>query len=229
MRMVSVIIPTLNEENTIREVIRNIPSKLLKRLGYECEIIVVDGGSTDKTVEYALMMNARVVRVNRRGYGLAYIVGFRYAKGDIIVTLDADMTYPPKAIPLLVRILEEYNLDFVTTNRFAKYDEGAFSPVRLAGNKLINILMYLLFGLNIKDTQSGMWCFRREILKKIDPKCYGMEFSTEIKLEAFRKVRSVEVPIHYRRREGGRSKIKIFKDGFRILSFLIYKRFFSFP
>ncbi len=227
VRMVSVIIPTLNEEKTIGAVIDAIPREKLRDLGYECEVIIVDGGSKDRTVDIALEKGARVIRVRRRGYGLAYIVGFQYAKGEVIVTLDADMTYPPSIIPLLVKILEQHNIDFISTNRFAKFDAGAFPPIRLLGNKLLNIITFLLFGLRIKDTQSGMWCFRKKLLDgKIKLRFFGMEFSTEIKIEAFRKTRAIEVPIYYRRREEGKSKINVIRDGLKILSFLLYKRFF---
>lgn len=223
----TIIIPTLNEEETIGNVIDSIPKRILERMGYETEVLVIDGGSNDKTVSIALSRGARVLIVRRRGYGLAYMIGFRFARGDIIVTLDADMTYPPDEIPKLVRVLEKMNVDFVSTNRFVKFDRQAFNRVRLLGNKLLNMLVFLFFRARIRDTQSGMWCFRKAVLNKIRLSSYGMEFSTEIKLEAARKLRYVEIPIRYRRRIGGRSKINYFKDGIRILLFIIKYRILS--
>lgn len=222
-KTISIVIPTLNEEKSIGRVLDAIPREKLKELGYNVEVLVVDGGSKDKTVEIALRKGARVIIVRRRGYGLAYIMGFKYTKGDIIVTLDADMTYPPMLIPYLVKILEQYSLDFITTNRFADFECDAFNRVRLLGNRLINLLVLFLFGLKLDDTQSGMWCFKKDILKRLNLGSWGMEFSTEIKIEAFKKTRAATVPIPYKKRIG-QSKINYLRDGGRIVLFLIAKR-----
>jgi len=224
MKKLSIIIPTLNEEETIGKLLSSIPSDELRNMGYDIECLVVDGGSTDNTVQVAKKHGARVIIVRRRGYGLAYLIGFRYARGDIIVTLDADLTYPPRFIPPILKILERYDLDFINTNRFKRFEKSAFSPVKLVGNKLLNFVTFLLFRLNINDTQSGMWCFRKSILDSLSLNSIGMEFSTEIKIEAFRKTRARELPIFYRKRKKGSSKIRIIKDGVQILLFLFYKK-----
>ena len=224
MKKITIIIPTLNEAKNIGKLLDAIPKRLLNQMGYSVECLVVDGGSTDGTTDIAAKKGARVLIVRKRGYGLAYMVGFLHATGDIIVTLDADMTYPPESIPLLVRILERYDYDFVSTNRLKKFETHAFSQAKLLGNKLINILTFLLYRLRIGDTQSGMWCFRKNILKTLRLMTLGMEFSTEIKLEAFRRTKAVEIPIFYRRRMGGTSKIRVIVDGIRIVLFLFYKR-----
>lgn len=228
MPMISVVIPTLNEEKTIGKVIDSIPRDFLKKMGYDVDVLVVDGNSSDRTVKIALKKRARVVIVKKRGYGLAYLIGFKYARGDIIVTLDADMTYPPSEIPKLIKMLERHNIDFITTNRFLRFDRLAFNKTRLLGNRLLTFLVFVLFGKRIKDTQSGMWCFKKEVLKKLRLSSFGMEFSTEIKLEASRKLKFLEVPIYYRRRGGGRSKIRVFRDFIRIVMFIIKYRILSF-
>jgi len=224
MKKISIILPTLNEAETIEKVIDSIPKEILYKLGYDIEVLVVDGGSTDGTQWKALKKGARVLIVRKRGYGLAYLIGFKYARGEYIVTLDADMTYPPRCIPLLLLALERYGLDFISTNRFKFYEAGAFNKPRLIGNKIINVLTFILFGVRIKDTQSGMWCFRKDILNRLKLKCWGMDFSTEIKLEAFKKAKAGEISIYYLKRRKGSSKIKLLKDGLRIVLFLIKKR-----
>ncbi|MCR8501224.1 MAG: glycosyltransferase family 2 protein [Candidatus Korarchaeota archaeon] len=227
MPLLSIIIPTLNEESTIGKVIEAIPREILGRMGYEFEVIVVDGGSTDRTVNIALHKGARVIVVRRRGYGLAYLIGFRYAKGDVIVTLDADMTYPPSEIPKMLLALEKGGADFVSSNRFAKTEKYAFSSARMLGNRLINLFVFLLFRFRIRDTQSGMWCFKRKSLSELVLSSFGMEFSTEIKLEALRKLRFIEIPIRYFQRKSGKSKIRYMRDGLRIVLFIIKYRILS--
>lgn len=227
MKNLSIIIPTLNEESTIGSLLDAIPMEILGKMGYKSEVLVVDGGSRDQTVNIALRKGARVIVVNRRGYGLAYLIGLKYARGDVIVTLDADMTYPPDDIPKLILTLEKMNVDFVSTNRFARAERNAFSRVRMLGNKLINLLIFILFGFRLNDTQSGMWCFRRESLHRLRLESFGMEFSTEIKLEALRKLKFIEIPIEYYQRRGGKSKIRYLRDGIRILLFIVKYRILS--
>ncbi len=226
VKKISVIIPALNEEKSIGETIDSIPVDVLRRLGYDVEIIVVDGGSVDRTREIAAKKGAKVIVEPRRGYGRAYMTGFRYADGDIIVTGDADCTYPFEIIPRVIKLMEKYGLDFVTTNRFARFEDGAWSPIHFVGNKLLNLLFTLMFGIFIRDSQSGMWFIRRSLL---DGNCRfmgtGMEFSTEIKVEMIRRAkRWLELPISYKRRRSGKTKVHWLRDGVYILTFLIKKK-----
>jgi len=217
---VSVIIPTLNEEESIGHVLDKIP----KDPKYEWEIIIVDGDSKDRTREIATEKGAKVIVEKRRGYGRAYKTGFAAATGDIIVTLDGDDTYPAEKIAELVDYLIAKNLDFISCERFSKMQKGAMSLTHKIGNKVLTITTRLLFGVNIKDSQSGMWVFRREILKDLNVTSDGMPFSEEIKIEAWKKFRCEEVPIEYRERKG-EVKLNTWKDGFRNLLFLFKKRF----
>ncbi len=217
---VSVIIPTLNEEESIGLVLDKIP----KDPKYEWEIIVVDGDSKDRTKEIAREKGAKVIVEKRRGYGRAYKTGFAAATGDIIVTLDGDDTYPAEKITELVEYLIAKNLDFISCERFSKMQKGAMSLTHKIGNKVLTITTRILFGVKIKDSQSGMWVFRREILKDLNLTSDGMPFSEEIKIEAWKKFRCEEVPIEYRERKG-EVKLNTWKDGFRNLSFLFKKRF----
>src|SRR5436309_3494565 len=132
---ISIIIPTLNEQDGIKQTIFSIPKSKISELGYEIEILVVDGNSSDLTCEIAEGLGAKVIREKRRGYGRAYKTGFAIACGNIIITLDADATYPAELIPEYVKKFEEEHLDFVTINRLSKLEKGAMSIPHRIGNK----------------------------------------------------------------------------------------------
>ena len=217
----SVIIPTMNEEESIGQVIDSVHQALQ---GWDFEILVVDTSSRDRTREIAAEKGAVVIDEPRRGYGRAYKTGFERSKGDVIATLDADCTYPAEEIPALYRTLMDQDLDFITTNRFAQLEEGAMTAKHRLGNFALTFTSNLFFGVKIKDSQSGMWVFRRGILDRLVLSDDGMPMSEEIKIEAFRKVKSLEVPITYRRRVG-EVKLSSWKDGWKNMKFLFKKRF----
>lgn len=221
----SVIIPTLNEEECIAQVIDEVRSNLDGK-GLDYEIMVVDGRSTDRTRDIAKGKGAVVVEEPRKGYGRAYKTGFERAGGDFIATLDGDCTYPAESILPLLEMLEKEDLEFITTDRFGHMEEGAMSTMHKIGNLGLSFTTRLLFGRTIRDSQSGMWIFRREALQKINVQDDGMPFSEEIKIEAFRKLRSKEVMIAYRRRVG-EVKLSSWKDGWKNFKFLWVKRFLS--
>jgi dolichol-phosphate hexosyltransferase len=224
-REITIILPSLNEAEGIEKTIRSIPRKPLEDMGYKVQILVVDNGSTDNTGELARKAGAEVVFEPRRGYGRAYKTGFAHARGDIIATADADLTYPVEDLPKLARKLDEEQLDFLTTNRFGYSCSGVMSFEHRVGNLLLSIAGGLLFGMNVRDSQSGMWIFRKRILKKMVLRFDTMAFSEELKIEAchFGKCRWKEVPIEYRHRVGA-SKISSWRDGCGNLVALLQKR-----
>jgi glycosyltransferase involved in cell wall biosynthesis len=219
---ITIVIPTMNEEAGIGGVIESV-KKALDGTELTYDIIIVDTDSKDRTKEIARDMGALVVEESRRGYGRAYKTGFERAEGDVIATLDADCTYPAEEIPRLARLLGSDDLDFITTNRFAQLEEGAMSAKHTLGNKVLTFTTNFLFHVWIRDSQSGMWVFRRSILDKLDLTSDGMALSEEIKIEAFRKCRGKEVPIEYRRRVG-EVKLSSWKDGYKNIRFLFKKR-----
>jgi len=222
---VSVIIPTMNEAASIGKVIDQIHG-VMESAGIDYDISIVDTNSKDKTREIAASKGAIVIEEPRRGYGRAYKTGFEKATGELIATLDADCTYPAEDIPKLVSLLQSENLDFITTNRLANMEEGAMSFKHKFGNGVLNVTTRILFRVKIKDSQSGMWVFRREAYHKLDVRNDGMPLSEEIKIEAFKKLKAKEVPITYRRRVG-EVKLSSWKDGWKNFKFLWKKRFQS--
>lgn len=220
--MVSVIIPTMNEEKSVGLVIEEVRNAFAGRR--EAEILVVDTNSEDRTTEIAASLGATVLDEPRRGYGRAYRTGFENAKGDFIATLDADMTYPATDLPGLVDMLDSEGLDFITTDRFARMEKGAMRTKHRVGNWVLSTAMRLLFRVRVRDSQSGMWIFRRSVLDVVELESLEMAMSEEIKIEAFRKVRAKEVPITYRVRIG-EVKLNSWRDGLGNLKFLFRKRF----
>jgi glycosyltransferase involved in cell wall biosynthesis len=221
---ISIVIPALNEREGIERTIASIPRAELQRMGYDVQVLVVNGDGKDGTGELARKAGAEVIDEPRRGYGQAFKTGFARARGDVIATADADATYPVEDIPNLVLTLEKEDLDFITTNRFAFMGRDAMSRRNRVGNAVLNLVTALLFRLNIKDCQSGMWVFRKNILKKLRLRS-NTPLSQEIKIEAchFARCRWKEVSIKYRPRFG-RAKCGGWKVGFTNFCDLIRKR-----
>lgn len=213
MRSLSIVIPALNEAENIPRVMSTIPREALKEAGWETEVLVVDNGSTDGTGDIAALYGARVIRHSVRGYGSAYKAGFAAACGDVIATGDADCTYPFDALPGLLRRLDSEGLDFLSTNRLGRQNRQAMKPSHIFGNHALTAISRTLFRSPFRDSQSGMWTFRSEILQDLDLRADGMAFSQEIKHEAhLRGFRCGEAAIDYRVR-GGVVKLNAGRDG----------------
>ena len=215
--MLSVIIPTINEEKSIGSTIKSV-SKALK--GVRHEIIIIDTNSTDRTVSIAKSLGAKVVNEPRHGYGRAYKTGFRHAKGDIIVTLDADSTYPVEDTMKLVSVLEK-GFDFVSGMRIRSEN---MSLLHRFGNWTITTTANVLFFTRFRDSQSGMWVFKKSLLKSMKLTNDSWPFSGEIKIEAWRHGCFCEIPIPYGLRKG-QSKVRSWKVGLENIKFLFKKRF----
>ncbi len=215
---ISLVIPCYNEEEGIRQVLARVPPAV-------DEVVVVDNNCTDRTAEVARALGARVVAETRRGYGAAYKAGFAAATGDLVVTLDGDGTYPPEHIPGLVETLVGNGWDFLSACRFPLSDLGAMSFTNRLGNQVLTLATAMLFRQPIRDSQSGMWVFRRALLERLRLTSDGMAFSEEIKLEALlRGFRFGEAHVPYGAREG-EVKLQKWRDGWANLSFLFRKRF----
>ena len=221
----SIVIPAMNEEEGIGQVLDQVPLKELEEMGYPAEVVVVDGESVDRTRDIAREKGARVIIEPRRGYGRAYKTGFEVAQGEIIATGDADLTYPFDKLPEYVRLFEREKLDFLTTNRFGMLQSGAMSAKHKLGNWVLSTTQRVLFMVDVKDSQSGMWIIRATALPRFTLTSDGMPLSEEIKIEAFTKpdLKCMEIPIEYRIRVGD-VKLSSWKDGWRNLKFLFKKR-----
>ena len=216
---ITVIIPCLNEEQGIEQVLRRIPD-------FVDQTIVVDNGSTDRTSDVARSFGAHVIREEVRGYGRAYKRGFSAATGDVIVTLDGDHSYPADAISYLIEAFLHLEVDFLNASRFPVRDRHAMSFKHKFGNLVLSTAMSLLYFRWVRDSQSGMWVFRRSILQRMKLVSDSMAFSEEIKIEALKnsRIRFAEISIMYSSRLG-EIKLNPWRDGFHNLWFLVRKRF----
>jgi len=222
MPRVSIVIPTMNEEASIGRVIDEVRAALA---GWDHEILIVDTDSRDRTREIAAKLGARVVDEPRRGYGRAYRTGFDAAKGEIIATLDADLTYPADRIPEFAELVGSGSADFVSGDRLSAIADGVMPGMHRIGNRILNATFRTLFRFRIRDSQSGMWVFRRSILDAVSPASDGMSFSEELKLEIVRAgLRFREMPIAYRPRVGVK-KIRSVRDALKNELWLIRRRF----
>ncbi|MCW3982506.1 MAG: glycosyltransferase family 2 protein [Candidatus Bathyarchaeia archaeon] len=214
VELVSVVIPTLNEAGTIRQAIDTINNCVT----YPKEIIVVDGNSTDGTLEIVKDTNARLIIEPRRGYGLALRTGMKAAKGNIVIMVDADGTYEFRHIDRLVDRLLEKDADMVLATRM--YDPNkAMGFLNFLGNKVITFTYDFFYSQFLSDTQSGFRAISREKLDSVRFKETDMPFATEMLIQFAREgYNMVEIPTTYKPRTYGKTKLKPFQSGIRIFS-----------
>lgn len=217
---VSVVIPCLNEAQSIEESVRRARLALDDN-GVEGEIIVADNGSTDGSPELARQAGARVVHEERRGYGSAYLAGFAAAKGDYIVMADADLTYDFADIPRFVEQLDD-GAELVMGNRMKNIKPGAMPwHHRYIGNPVLTGTLNLFFRTGVRDAHCGMRAVRANVLSQLDLRSPGMEFASEMVIRAAKEGLAIrEIPIEYHPRAGD-SKLSSFRDGWRHLRFLL--------
>ncbi len=219
---VSVVIPTLNEEGCIGSCIEKV-NRVFEEYGINGEVIVSDS-STDRTPEIARNMGAKVVFPDKKGYGYAYLYGFSFARGNHIVMGDADNTYDFLEMPKLLEPLEN-GADMVLGSRLnGEIREGAMPWLhKYIGNPLLTRVLNLFFKAGVSDAHSGFRAFKKELLDKLRLSSTGMEFASEMIIEASRKnARIEEVPIVYHPRIG-EAKLNSFSDGWRHVKFMILR------
>ena len=224
MVLVSLVIPTMDEEETIADCIRRSKA-VFHEMRVEGEVIVADS-SSDSTPEIARSLGAEVIRQENLGYGNAYLAGFEKARGTYIVIMDGDLTYDPLEMPAFIRHLMNGEADFVIGTRLkGDIKDGAMPALhRYIGNPLLTWILNLVFGTGISDAHCGMRAISREALDRLNLRAEGMEFASEMLIEASRKNLSIkEVPITYYPRKGT-SKLRSFSDGWRHLRFMILYR-----
>ncbi|MBI2060445.1 MAG: glycosyltransferase family 2 protein [Nitrospirae bacterium] len=219
-KRVSLILPCLDEENGLRMLLKNIPSAV-------DETIVVDNGSTDKTAAIGREAGARVVHEPRRGYGRACLRGLTEARGEILVVMDGDGTYPVNRVETVVSKMVREKYDFLVTRRLPLGTPSIRSRLRRLGCYVLDQTARLLFGIPRMDTQSGFWALRRSALPLLGPGSPGMSFSEEIKIEAFTRkdMRAGQWIVEYRGEpRPGTSKLRPFRDGLSTFLFLWIQR-----
>jgi glycosyltransferase involved in cell wall biosynthesis len=218
---ISVVMPCLNEEESVGTCV-SWALDGIRKTGLHGEVIVCDNGSTDGSVLAARHAGARVVHQPARGYGNAYLKGFSEARGRYIVMGDSDATYDFRRLDELVARLQD-GYDYCLGSRFAgKMEKGAMPWThRYIGNPVLTGVLNRFFGLKSSDAHSGMRAFTRDAFDRMELRCEGMEFASEIVIKAARAHLNVaEVPIDYGKRAGV-SKLKSLRDGWRHLRFML--------
>ena len=214
---ISIVIPALNEEANLPYVLPDIP-------GWAYEILLVDGHSSDRTVEVAgqLCPGIRVVMQEGRGKGAALRSGFNAAEGDIIVMLDADGSTDPDEIPVFVGALLS-GADFAKGSRFLQGGGTADMPLyRKLGNWGFVLLVRLLFGGNYTDLCYGYNAFWKRALPLLDLDGNGFEIETMMNVRALRAgLRVMEVPSFEFKRVYGEGRLQTIPDGLRVLKTII--------
>lgn len=226
---VTVVIPCLNEEKTVGECVASALATM-REAGLAGEVIVADNGSRDTSRERATAAGARIVSVARRGYGSALMAGIADARGKFVIMGDADASYDFKDVPRFVAKLRE-GFDLVQGCRLPR-GGGTVVPGampwshRWVGNPALSLLARIFFRTGLNDIYCGMRGFTRDFSVRIEQRCTGMEFATEMIIKAaLHRVHLTEIPITLHRdgRSGTGSHLRTFHDGWRTLRlFLLY-------
>jgi glycosyltransferase involved in cell wall biosynthesis len=219
--LISVIIPVYNEENSIKDVIERIPNHL------KYEIILVDDGSTDKSVlKIKEIENDNIIILQHQknlGYGAALITGFKNATGNIIVTLDSDGQHKPEEIEKMMKPILQGKADLVIGSRYLGDCDYKVPLLTRIGEYCLKICILALFRQRVGNNQSGYRCFRKEILNVLNDSIYvGMGFTTEFLLEcAHNNLKILEVPISLKPREHGTSYVNLLEIFKSILNCIV--------
>ncbi len=216
-KKISVVIPTLNEASNIKEVFPFIPAIV-------DEVVVVDGESIDGTIEEITKFrkDAKIIVKKPSGKGDAMKTGFEIATGDLIAMMDADGSMNPRELPLLLEpLLDGY--DVVHGSRMLPGGGSAdFTPLRKFGNSVFVTMVNRLYGANYTDLCYGYRAFKRNALEKIRCRTKGFELETEqsiLVIKAGLKIK--EVPSFEAERKYGTSRLKTFRDGWKILNLIV--------
>jgi len=220
---VSIVMPCLNEVETLAACIAKA-HEAIETGGYSAEIIVADNGSSDGSQLIARELGARVVEVQRKGYGSALIGGIDAAQGRYVVMGDADASYDFAAIgPLIAKLREGY--DLVVGNRFLGGIEPGAMPWshRWFGNPVLTRISRIFFHAPVGDTHCGLRAFTKDAYARMRLRATGMEFASEMVIKAaLRGMRITEVPVVLH--PDGRSRpphLRTWRDGWRHLRFML--------
>lgn len=219
-RQITALIPCPHNVSDIQNLLPEVPS-------FVDEVIVVTAGDHGKgTHELTKLNGVRTITEQVHGSGHAYRTGLAQAKGDIIVSLDADHMFPVDAISYLIEILLRSDVRFVSGSRFPLGNKNAMSLKHRLGNRFLSLVFSLLYFRWVSDSQSGLWIFERSVLDEVTLAGDMLEMCEEFKIEAIRnpKIGFMEVYVDFSNRSG-ESKLKPYRDGLHNLLFMFQKRF----
>ncbi|MCS7124308.1 MAG: glycosyltransferase family 2 protein [Candidatus Bathyarchaeota archaeon] len=215
--LISIVIPVFNEEPTVGNVIEGVKAAV-EKMCLPYEILVIDDCSTDNSLEISKSKKVEVYRLKRHmGKGYALRLGFKKAKGEIIVTLDSDGSHKPEELPKVLEPVLKNEVDLVVGSRFLCKENVFSNRLNKIGVQLFNFLIRVLTGKATTDSQSGYRAFKSAILRKMRLKSNGYEIESEMLVKALKiGLKSKEVSIRFEQRTYGKSKLTPLKDGIRI-------------
>jgi glycosyltransferase involved in cell wall biosynthesis len=216
----SIVLPCRNEEKGIGYCL-DVINKVIASHNLDAEVIVSDS-SSDRSPIIAKSKGAKVVSHGKKGYGIAYLEGFKQAKGKFIICADADGSYDYEQIPKFLHYLRE-GYDFVIGNRLkGKMEKGAMPWLhKYVGNPTLSFILRFWFRSKVRDSHCGIRGITRKALEKLELKTTGMEFASEMIIKvAKNKLKVKQFPTNYKKRIG-QSKLKSFSDGWRHLRFML--------
>jgi len=218
---IEIIIPTLNEEDSIGKLLDEIQSQ---KTPLKISILVVDGGSTDKTIEICKKKNVKLIHQKRRGKGSAMREAVEYSDADIVVFIDGDGTYSILDLELILEPLLNNKADMVVGSRIKqKREKGSISTLNSFGNNLFNRAINFALKSSVTDSLSGYRAIPKEIFEDLILFSDSFEIEVEMTVEAIAKgYRVLEVPISYKNRSGDSTKLNPTKDGLRIGHTLLF-------
>ena len=221
METIDVIIPVLNEEASLPDFCRR-----LLILPLQLRPIFVDNGSTDNSCQIIKAIPGAVLiqHASNEGYGASLRDGIRASATDKIIIIDADGEYPPESIPEMVSALDSHEV--VYGSRFAGKQQSAIPWSRATGNKAVTTLFNLVFHQTLTDLYTGFKGFQRLTVQELPMHCNGFEHVLEIAARLARNnIRIHEIPVQYRLREIGKSKMDHFQEVFKLLYLMAYFAF----
>lgn len=218
---VSIIVPTLNEENTIFQLTKSFKDI---KADFAVDVLVIDGHSADSTIEKAKKAGANVIVQKWRGKGMAMIEAVEAARhSDVCVFVDGDGTYLPCELEKILKPVLTDSADIVIGSRLTgKVEKGAIQPINKLGNILYNLIVRVVYGKKITDMLSGYRAIRTDTFKNLELQSKHFEVEVEMTVKSLAKgLRVTEVPITYLRRRGKPTKLRPFRDGILIFKTLI--------
>ena len=231
MKNLVVMLPTLDEEYGLREVLPLIPVTRLRQMGWQTEVWVIDGGSKDLSIEIAEQYKCEVIKQAGQGKGAAMRTGFNKFMSidkDALVMLDADGTYDPAEIPKFVHNLESH--DVVIGDRLHGTNEpGAMTRMNYFGNHMLTWIASALYGMSSNDLCTGFWGFTRSAISRLKLNSMRFEIEAEMYTSCVKESINIKsIPINYRARIG-EAKLGSIVDGWIIFKKLLVRRIFPTP
>jgi len=228
MPEVSFVLPALNEGRGVGSVIDRIPVNDLVQKGYDVNVWLVDGHSTDQTVAVARDRGARVIMQDGRGKGRGMSQAFGQIKSDYVIMLDADNTYDPRDSLAMMPLLEDGHDVVMGSRMLGDPCDEAMSFRHMLGNKLLSGFASALYGKHTSDLCTGFWGFKGRVLRNLPIDAKGFELEAQLFSRCARYGLVIgEVPISYGCRSGDVTKLRSLSSGANILFALFRERFKS--